>query len=220
MGLDPISIALIATAASAGVSAYNTHETEKKQDNALVAQLQQQKVRQGEADQATKALIDKDQASNPKDAQQKAAAQYDTQLANNQAVAAASVPTTPGASSTYKDDAKNAALGIGDYGTKMAGLMSRIDAPQAQRQQEAFNAGDTSAKLGQISNFAQGDNFLSQLRLNAIRRNAGLDALASVLKGVGSAAGGMGGGGSSGYGIDGGVSINGAGNASDYAGYA
>ena len=77
-------------------------------------------------------------------------------------------------------------LDPGDPGAaQRAGIQARIDAPQLQRQDEAFGYGRAATDLDLIRRESQGDEFVNQLRLRAIRRRPGMDLLAGGLQGAG-----------------------------------
>lgn len=96
-------------------------------------------------------------------------------------------------SDAYKASGANAALGITDYGNKVADLTSRIDAPNLQRQDEQADRLRFSSQLGGISRDAAGDDFLAKLKLQQIRSNPWGDAAADALGAYGGAklSGGM-----------------------------
>ena len=186
------SIALLA----AGTSYYNTQQTANRQDNELGLQIQQRAKRQDEADREVQDLIADRAASNGDGARRSTLDAYLSRVRASQGAATNGLQQVGGVSSAYRDSANDAAMGISDYANNAASLMSRIDAPMQVRQQEALQNADLASKLGLISGRAGGDDFLSQLRLQGIRRNPGLDAFSQVAGAyAGAMAGGGGGGG-------------------------
>lgn len=178
----------------AGVNYYNTEQTKKRQDNELGRQIQQRSERQQDAD---KEIMDTvaDRAGNNGDAARSSMLdQYINQVRAAQGSATSGLQQVGGVSSAYRQAANDAALGISDYAGDTASLMSRIDAPVRQRQGEAQQNAQLSTTLGLIGNRSASDDFLSQLRLQGIRRNAGLDAFSQVASAYAGAAGGGGGG--------------------------
>lgn len=179
----------------AGVNYHNTEQTKKRQDNELGRQIQQRSERQQDAD---KEIMDAvaDRAGNNGDAARSSMLdQYINQVRAAQGSATSGLQQVGGVSSAYRQAANDAALGISDYAGDTASLMSRIDAPMRQRQGEAQQNAQLSTTLGLIGNRSASDDFLSQLRLQGIRRNAGLDAFSQVASAYAGAAGGGGGGG-------------------------
>ena len=179
----------------AGVNYHNTEQTKKRQANELGRQIQQRSERQQDAD---KEIMDAvaDRAGNNGDAARSSMLdQYINQVRAAQGSATSGLQQVGGVSSAYRQAANDAALGISDYAGDTASLMSRIDAPVRQRQGEAQQNAQLSTALGLIGSRSASDDFLSQLRLQGIRRNAGLDAFSQVASAYAGAAGGGGGGG-------------------------
>lgn len=214
------AIPYIVAAVSAGVQYKNTQDTAKRQDNqAALGILNQSKI-QKKADSRVDQTVQQLAGSTSADAKAARLDDYMNALrANKQGITRGLTPTIGG--SAFQTDSAKAATGVQDNAAKTAGLMARMDAPGIQRQNEGFDYGNLASDLGQIGRQSQGQSFLDQIKLNAIRRNAKLD-LASGLASAyaGSMTGGSGGamsgaaGGGAGYGVGGG------GNASMYAGYA
>jgi len=177
-------LALAAAAAAAGGSYYNTVNTARKQDNALTAQLRQQAAHQDQADQAVNQLIGQRAGSNSDAEKQSTLDQYLQATRATQGTAASGLQQAGATSNAYKSSGADASLGIQDYGNKLAGLMSRIDAPTQQRQREAQENAQFNSNLGLLARNAQGDDFLSQLKLRGITRNPWIDAGSQLLGGV------------------------------------
>ncbi|MFF2048049.1 hypothetical protein ACFVUR_09390 [Stenotrophomonas bentonitica] len=179
----------------AGVNYHNTEQTKKRQDNELGRQIQQRSARQQDADKEVMDTL-ADRAGNNGDAARSSMLdQYLNQVRAAQGSATSGLQQVGGVSSAYRQAANDAALGISDYAGDTANLMSRIDAPMRQRQGEAQQNAQLSTALGLIGSRSASDDFLSQLRLQGIRRNAGLDAFSQVASAYAGAAGGGGGGG-------------------------
>lgn len=201
-------IALAAAAGAAGLNAYNTNQTAKKQDKALATDIRNQgdKRRQGEA--RTNAEIEKLKLSTSADERQKKLSAYTDAVRKKQGEVTNGLTNGVGGE-TFQQDAATAADGAMAYGLENADTMSRIDAPIDQRVNEGVAFGNLGIDLDTIAREAQGRHFLDQLRYNSIRRNPWIDAGASMLSAAGGAASGMGGAG---------VASAGAPSLSDYTG--
>ena len=182
------AIPLVMTALSAAGTAYNTRRTEKKQDNQLARQLQRQGNDQQEADARTAQLIQQRAGSTDKEERGEALGSFMKNMIAQQGNANRGLQTTGGVSDAYTQSAADASLGIGQYGDKIADLLSRIDAPGRQRQNEANEGVRFQQDINQLKRRSAGADFLSDLRLRGIKRNPWIDLGAGVLS---SAAGGM-----------------------------
>ena len=151
--------------------------------------------RQREADARVNDLVTQQAMSSPQEERREALTQYLGQLRKNAGSAAGALQPISGASAAYQDDAAKAALGVGEFGKNFADLMARSDAPVRQRQNEANERAQFGSDIGQLKRFSEGADFLNQLKLQAIRRNAWIDAAAAGLQGYAGAYGGGGGGG-------------------------
>lgn len=172
------------TALGAGASHYNTRQTAKKQDNILAGQIRQNSARQAEADLAVSETL-RDRATQGADEERgQIGQQYLQQVRAAQGTATRGLGQVGAVSNAYQESANNAALGIGDYAEKTAGLMSRIDAPTQQRQREGQADARLALELGDIGRRSQADDYLAQLRLRGVQRNPWID-LASSLMGAG-----------------------------------
>lgn len=192
MGTEALWVPLVVGAVSAGASAYNTNRTEKKQDNQLAQQISRQGEDQRKIDQRTQQLLAEAQASSPEAEKASALQSYVDQLARNDAGGAIN-QGAGGFSDAYRADAQDAALGVGQYGEKMAGLLSRMDAPTRQRQNEGVLFNNAATDIGLLKRGSSGQDYLDQLKLQSIKRNPWIDAAASAMSGYASAGGGTGG---------------------------
>ena len=179
MGAE-VLIPLALSAVSAGASYYNTQNTAKKQDNALAAQIRQQGQRQREADAKVSQEIQNRKASTPDDERKDIMGQFMQHIRAASDNSGAGLKQAGAVSDAYAKDASNAATGITDYGTKVADMLSRIDAPTAQRRGEAIGQQRTSNEIDLVRRMAGGDDFLARMRLQGIRRNPWLDAFAAL----------------------------------------
>lgn len=193
------AIALALAAAAAGTSAYNTNQTNKRTDEAAAAGLREQSAKQRKADTVVDDLIKKTGASDASDEKSGAMQNYMRQLSANKGVATGGLGVAGGGGAAYQKDAADAALGVSDYGTKIADMLSSIDAPRYQRLDEANMRGDAATDIGVIKRESAGQDFLNKLRLQGIRRNPWLDAAATAMSSyAGSSMGGTGAGASGG----------------------
>lgn len=181
-------VALALAAAAAGTSYYNTTETQKKQDNQAAEGIRQQSKKQQAADQKVNSEVDALAGSNSSEAKAQALQGYmDTLAAGRKKIDSGLNPTIGGAA--FAADSANAKQSVADRAATTAGLMSRIDAPGMQRQQEGFGYGNLATDLGLIKRQASGDDYLNQLKLGSIHRSAGLDFASALLGAAGGAAG-------------------------------
>lgn len=190
MGTEAIWVPLLIAAASGGVSYYNGQQLEKDQNKVLSQGIHEQQGHQDEINQQTQELLSKFASSNPEADKAQSLAAYQAQLAKNKGVANSGLTHVAGASGDYQTGTQDAALGIADYGNMLSSLMSRIDAPEQQRQREGEMMGDYGVGVDREKRYAQGDEYINQLKLKSLHRNPWLDALSAALKGVGMAGSG------------------------------
>lgn len=189
------AIALALAAAAAGTSYYNTQRTARRQDQEAAAGIRRQSARQREADAQVSSMIDQQAGSSSADEQAGVLDKYMQQLRASKAGSTTGLSQVGNVSDAARTAEADAALGVGQYGSKMASLLSAMDAPLLSRQNEAVARARGAVDLERIGRFAQGDDFLTQMRLQGIRRNPWLDAFSSF---AGGAAGSIGTGGSGG----------------------
>lgn len=187
------AIALALAAAAAGASYYNTQSTAKKQDKSAAEGIRRQAARQREADASVDKAIQAQAGSSGADEKAGVLENYMQQVRASKAGATKGLAQSGNLSDKARTSEIDAALGVGNFGEKIAGLMAGMDAPVLQRQNEAVNRARTAVDLEGIGRNASGDAFLNQLRLQGIRRNPYLDAFSSFAGGaagsVGSGAG-------------------------------
>lgn len=201
------AIALALAAASAGLQYQNTRRTAQKQDNALADSIRNQSARQRVVDSKVNDEVRKLEASRSNDERATALQNYTQTLKRN--AGALQQGLTPGVGSdTFKADAAQASTDATKYAGDTAGLMARVDAPNMQRQGEAFSRGMLGTDIDVESRGARGQAFLDELRLRGIRRSPWMDAAATMAS---SYAGGMAGGAMGGAGMASGGATAGAG---------
>lgn len=170
-----------------GLKTYESGQVAKKQDHQLADQIRTQAAHQQDADSQVSDLINKTAQSTDTGQQQSLLSKFTQQLQDARGNATAGLNQVGNVSDDYKASGANAALGIADYGNKVADLTSRIDAPNLQRQDEQADRLRFTTALGGISRDAAGDDYLAKLKLQKIRANPWLDAAADVASAYGGA---------------------------------
>lgn len=176
----PIAIALAGTAAQQA----ETQRVERKQDQETAQGLLSQSRRQQEADRRVNDEIAQLETSTAADDRAQRLGQYMQQLQRGRKQAVAGLEGPVGGA-TFQTDAGAARTGADNAAATTAGLMSRIDAPQLQRQQEAFGYGKLATDLDMEARASRGQQFIDQLRLRQIRRRPGVDLLAGLATAAG-----------------------------------
>lgn len=190
MGTEGAWIPLVMAAVSAGTQYYNAEKTADRQDTELASRLTADAERQRRADAEVQKLIQQTAQSTPQEEIKSSLAQFTEQLRKAQGGQVSALEAPSGASDRYKKDAAAAASGVSQYGDKLSGLFSRIDAAQRQREGEAVQRADLGTVIDLIGRESQGANFLSDMRMNSIRDNPWLTALSQVTAGAASGYGG------------------------------
>jgi hypothetical protein len=163
--------ALILNALSSAAPHIEHQRTLSRQQEETTRGLMQQRARQREADRRVQQQVSGIARSGPEADRTNSMAGFVQALRQSQARRGGSNPAVPGASDRFAAETGQAQAATGDYGRRMAGLLSRIDAPRYQRRGEGHEMARTGVDLGQISRFAQGDAFLSDLRRRRIQPN-------------------------------------------------
>lgn len=184
MGTGAFWVPALISAVGAGAGAYETRRVAKKQDALAAEGIRQQSMRQREADARISQELGALERSSPEAERAKALDDYVAQLRATRANAAGG-GAVPGASDRYQTDEAGARADIQNFGEKVAGTLARINAPGFQRQREGFGINRLGGDIGGISRAAQGDDFLTQLRLSRVGRNPWVDAAAQGLQGLG-----------------------------------
>lgn len=191
MGQAIIPIALMAAGTLAQQS--ENDRVIKKQDEATAQGLLNQSRRQQDADRRVNDEIAQLETSTAADDRAQRLGQYMQQLQRGQRQALSGL-NSPIGGATFQADAGAARAGADNAAATTAGLMSRIDAPQLQRQQEAFGYGKLATDLDMEARASRGQQFIDQLRLRQIRRRPEVDLLAGLATSAGGAMAGGGGG--------------------------
>lgn len=187
------AIPLIMMAVAAGGQYYETQKTASRQDQAAADAIRNQGKIQKEGDAKVSDTVAKLADSTAAAAKEQRLTDYLQVLRRNKDTTTAGLTPTIG-SEAFRADANTAAGDVQNYAQQTAGLMSRMDAPGIQRQQEGFDYGRLGTELGLVGRESQGQAFLDQLRQRGIRRNAKIDLASGLLMAGAGAMGGAGGG--------------------------
>lgn len=211
MGAE-ILIPLALAAAGTGVDMYNTKRTNDKRDDLAVQGLKRQQEHQRNADARVSQQIGALEQSSPEASRDQALTGYLEQLRAQRGAATGGVQNVPGASKRYAADVDTNQAAIGNYGQRVAGTLSRIQAAGRQRQQEGIGTGRMMADVAGIARNASGDDTVNRMRVAGVQANPWLTALSGVLKAAGMAYGATAGAGAAGQGVaEGAVGGTGAG---------
>lgn len=185
-----IPIAIMAAGALAQQS--ENERVVRKQDEATAQGLLSQSRRQQEADRRVNDEVATVAASTAADERAQRLGQYMTQLQRGRRQAVAGLESPIGGA-TFQADTGAARAGADAAAHNTAGLMARIDAPQLQRQGEAFGYGRLATDIDMAARESRGQQFIDQMRLRAIRRRPEADLLAGLATSAGGAMAGGGG---------------------------
>lgn len=192
MGMDPVTLGLVAstaaTALGAGVQAYETKRTNKRQDQEAASSIQRQGRIQQDADRVVTDQVNQLAASNAADERTQRLDQYVQALRRGRPQANQN-GAAPVGGATFAADADAARAAADANAVATAGLQARIDAPQLQRQGEAFDYGRLATDLSLAGRESAGQSFIDQLRMRQIRRRPGMDLAAGLIAAGGQAAG-------------------------------
>jgi hypothetical protein len=177
------AIPLVLSAIGTGAAIYNNQQTEKRQDKQLASQLRMDAVKQHEADAKTAELVNKTRQSTDKDEKAASLGAFTQAIKANQQNANRPLATLGNVSQAYKQSGSDAALGMAQKATGLADLISSIDAPTQQRQNDVRDVDDYHTKIGLIERRSRGDDFLAQMKLRSIKRNPWIDAFSQVAGG-------------------------------------
>lgn len=186
------ALPLLAMGLSAGASYLNTRHVAKEQDKVLAQRIKQSGVRQQEATGKVNELLKNIRESNPQADQAQAMQAYRGAIQQGSPLAALSLGEVGGASDAYHEGSQDAALGGAHYADNLADIMSRVDAPAAQRRREGETTDRYNTDINTIRRMAAGDDSVLQMKYDRIRRNPWLDLFSSL---AGGAAQGLAGGG-------------------------
>lgn len=182
------AIPIILSLAGAGVGAYNTSRTAKKQDRALAEGIRKQGEIQRQANTRLNdslAFFDK---SGPEEIQSDLASTYQQQARLNQSRALSGLTSEGDISDDAKAMAAQSGSSVMDYAGFLSDVFSRIDAPTEQRRREGFERSDLGDSLSVFGRESRGEDYLARLKAAGITRNPWLDILGT---GLSAASGGL-----------------------------
>lgn len=188
-----MAIPLILGAAGSYVQRDANNDALKAQERIAAEGILRQAAANREADAAVAQNVKTLAASNPEEDAAKRRAAYTDALRRSASSRAGALPTTGNVSSRFAGDVENAATQTEAEAAGLAGLTADIDAPMLQREREAHTANDTLANLSMIRGRAQGQDYLTRLRMAMQKPNAGQVAAGQLLSGFGGAVAGNGG---------------------------
>jgi hypothetical protein len=183
MGTEALWIPAVISAIGAGASAYQTHQVAKDQDQAAAQGIRTQQAKQREIDARASQEIDALEQSSPEDERAAAMEKYMTQLRTARGNMEGD-GNIPNASDRYQKDVVASKAGIGNFGEKVADILSRVQAAGDQRRNEGYSFGRAGSDIAGTAREAQGADFLNRLRISGIQRNPWVDAGSNVLQGV------------------------------------
>lgn len=186
MVINPGTVALISallSAAGTGASVYNQRQALKDQEDQALAGMANQRAKQREIDARLDTEIDSLEQSNPDEERAASLEAYLSQLRANRG--GAQGVTTPGVS-RYGEDTALAQAGVQNYGQKVAGILSRLDATREQRRNEGFGINRMASDVSGTQRESSGDDFINRLRMSQIQPNVWLDAGGELVRGIGS----------------------------------
>lgn len=186
MGTEAAWVPWAMAALSAGASVYNAEQTAKRQDNELARQIIAQGERQRAADKIVQDAVLRQGQSSPDEARQSSLDQYLTQLQRTQGQAASGLDQLGAVSDRFSEDSEDAAGDIAATGQRTADIMSRIDAPLLQRQEEGIAFGRLGGDIARVGALSDSDRYLGDIRMRGIRRNPWIDAAAAAAQGYAS----------------------------------
>ncbi len=192
MGTEAFWIPAAIAALGTGTTMYTQDQAAKKQDAEAARGIRSQAATQRKADASVNEQIAGLEGSNAEDEQKQSMGQFMDTLRTTRANSQGG--TFSGGGERFKEDSKGASADIKNFGEKVAGTLSRINAPGLQRRNEGFSAGRTGSELDGYGRESSGQDFLTRLRMGGIRPNPWGMAAGQVISGVGQgmAAGGYG----------------------------
>lgn len=176
MSYYAVGAALVAAAGTL----YNQDQVAGKQDRAAGAAIREQTSLQNQANLKTNNLINQVSDSTPDASKSKLMQAYTDQLNTKHALSNSNLAQVGKVSDAYTKSANDASSGIANYGNTTAGLLSSIDAPGLQRQNEASNLSQYASALGGIQQQSNAANQMEQLKLSTITPNPWVSALTSA----------------------------------------
>lgn len=188
LGLEPVTIGMIASAVGGGAQLLNSQNALRRQDRETARGITSRAALQREAGDRVQRQI-QDVAQSTPDAERKT--QNDAFLAALRNAKAADggpdIGSVGAVSDRFTADVGQARTAAGAEGRALSGQLADIDAPGLQRQREARGMSDAATDLSMIGDRANSLDFLTSLRTaNAGRTNPWIDAAGSGLQAFGS----------------------------------
>jgi hypothetical protein len=175
----------IISAVSTGAGVYHTKQVADDQDKMAARGITAQQAKQRQIDERLSNEISNLESSSPEDERAQSMEQFMQQLRATRGEAEGS-PTV--GSQRYGQDTQASQAGIGNYGEKLAGTASRINAVGEQRRNENFSLNRAAGDVTGLAREASGESFLNRLRMQGVQRNPWIDAASQLGNGI---AGGM-----------------------------
>lgn len=173
---------LLLTAGGTAYQAKQTNDAEARRQRQAEQGRQLLAVKQREADQRANAEINRVKQSTPEAEREAANQQFLEQLRRSRASA---TDTGGVGGERYKADMAGVAGDVDQFGRSQADTMARIAAPGRQRQAENVGYNRAAQDIDTISRFAEGDDFVNQLRMANIRPDGTKMAVGSFVAGLG-----------------------------------
>lgn len=193
MGTEGAWIPWVLGALSTGATLVDQEKMARKQDSILSRQIQANNERQAEADRKVAETLRERAASDGTAEREELGSQYLDAARAALGKANAGLGQVGKVSDAYTTSANDAAMGVADYGSRVANLMARIDAPARKLQKEGIGESRLRTELGLIGRAMEGDDFITRLKLQMVRPNLGLRAASALLGGAAMGAAGAGG---------------------------
>lgn len=179
-------IGAVIAIAGAAASAANQHKQLVKQDKAAARGIRDQASLRDQQAKSLAERLAKLRESNPADEANKARTSYTDQLGQARRVAVAGLQANPGYSDDYNELAGATAGKEDQYAADLAGLMSRIDAPMAQRRNEGLDTANLGQSFEDVARNSQGAGHVTRQRIGAITANPWVAMLSQAAQGYGS----------------------------------
>lgn len=178
-------IPLLTAAVGTGATVYSQQAAQAKQDREAAAGIMRQRALSDQAQTKVAKNIQDLNASNPDQDIQTRQSTYMDALRRSQGASKA-LPNVGGASSRFAEDVGAAQTENATNAGVQANLQARIDAPGIQRQREAVNSANTVSDLSLLGGQSAGQDYLTRLRMSAIKPNPWISGAGQLAQGVGS----------------------------------
>jgi len=150
---------------------YNQQRALREQDRAAAAGILRQQELQRQANARLQQQLADLEQSSPQDERAVSQAQFLEQLRRTRAAREATLMPLAGASERFAQDLTAGMAENEARAQRIAELMASVDAPVMQRRAESEQFGRLATDIGQIGRASRGEDFLTRLRMSAIRPN-------------------------------------------------